>query len=111
MSTNNLKKSNETGLFRYEFIEIIVRISAFISKSRQQAGQVENNSISQTLQILLDDIIEPNSQRVNRYKFRKMLISDARVSELLNRNQSVFEAAFQNFTHDKKKTVNLEEVR
>ena len=35
LSTNNLKKSSETGLFRYEFIEIIIRIAAFIAKTRQ----------------------------------------------------------------------------
>lgn len=59
----------------------------------------------------MDDIIDPNSQRVNRYKFRKMLIQDARVSELLNRNYNVFDAAFQYFTHARKKTVNLEEIK
>ena len=59
----------------------------------------------------MDDIIDPNSQRVNRYKFRKMLIQDARVSELLNRNYNVFDAAFQYFTSARKKTVNLEEIK
>ena len=110
LSTNNFKKSGEKGLYRYEFIEIIVRISAFLAKTRHAAGQSDNNSISETLTLLLNDIILPNSQMVNRYKFRKMLISDTRVTELLNRNSDVFEQAFKYFTHDRKKTVSLEEI-
>ena len=36
VSTNNLKKSGESILYRYEFIEVIVRIAASLLK--QQSG-------------------------------------------------------------------------
>ena len=39
LSTNNFKKSGENAFYRYEFIEIIVRISSFLAKTRQASGQ------------------------------------------------------------------------
>ena len=49
VSTNTLKESGEQVLYRYEFIEILVRIAAHISRNRQGNGPADKVSISQTL--------------------------------------------------------------
>ncbi len=38
-----------------------------------------------------------------------MLVSDERILELLNQNESALQTAFKYFTHEKKKKVTLEE--
>ena len=48
---------------------------------------------------------------VNRYRFRKSLITDEKVRELLNRNEQSFQAAFNYFIHDEKCMVTLEECQ
>ena len=66
-------------------------------------------TISQTLIELITVYIIPNSQKVNRAEFRKMLISDQMVSEILVKNNDVLQQAFNYFVSAKKKTVSLEE--
>ena len=81
-----------------------------MSKDNQICAQLGANSLVSVLQALLRDVILSRVQTTNRYKFRKLLISDARVIELLNRNNSVILQAFNYFTHTRKsKTVSLEE--
>ena len=87
LSDNKYKKSIEKNLNRYEFIEVLVRIAAVLCNSRRAS---ETTTIAQTLSALLTDLIIPNSQQVNRVEFRRMLIADPRVSELLNRNSDCF---------------------
>lgn len=69
MSTNNLKKSDESILYRYEFVEVIVRIAAAIFKQSKSVG-----NLTKTLQSLFTDVIFRNARSVNKYKFRKNLI-------------------------------------
>ena len=48
---------------------------------------------------------------VNRYRFRKSLITDEKVRELLNRNEQSFQTAFNYFIHEEKSMVTLEECQ
>ena len=107
-STNNLKQKGEKQLNRYEFLEILVRISSVISKSNQHSIAVKS-SVSQTLRNLLELVILPNAQQTNRSGFIKMLTSDDRITDLLSQNEPVLQTAFKYFTHEKKKKVTLEE--
>ena len=107
LSENKYKKSIEKTLNRYEFIEVLVRIAAVLCNTRRAT---ETTTIAQTLNSLLTELIIPNSQQVNRVEFRRMLIADPRVAELLNRNSDCLKSAFSYFTDSKKKSsVNLEE--
>ena len=62
-SNHNFKKTGEKSLFRYEFLEILVRIASFISLSHQNQ---DNMTISQTLNSVISDQILPKAQKVNR---------------------------------------------
>lgn len=96
-------------MFRYEFLEILVRFASHIN-NKQVPKQPGNKSIDQILKTLITEQVIQNSQSVNRIAFRRYLINNVNVSELLNRNAEVLKASFDYFTSlPKKKTVNLEE--
>lgn len=88
-STNGPKRNNEKSLYRFEFLEILVRIAAALMKDSQAAKDGKLTSLASTLTSLLNEVIFKHAQRVNRYKFRKMLINDIHVTEILNKNAEV----------------------
>lgn len=102
---SNHKSSGEKCLNRYEFLEILVAISAM---SSTKAGK-DSQGITNTLQLLLNQRILPNAQRTYRSQFWRKIVSDERVVELLNKNIEVIQAAFNYFIHDRKNQVTLEE--
>ena len=113
VSTNTLKKSGDRNLNRYEFLEILVRIAQVVNREQNLAmtpSQIsQKKSLSQTLDHLLNEVVLQKAKKVNRYKFRRFLLHDPTLGQLVNRNIDVLEAAFNYFTHERKKYVSLEE--
>ena len=107
VSTHGFKKTGEKSLFRYEFLEILVHIAAFLHG--KQPPRQQGKSIEQILNALISEQILPNAQSVNRVNFRRFLISDQNVCELLARNAPTLRACFDYYTNHQKKTVHLEE--
>ena len=87
VTINNFKKSGDESIYRYEFLEILVRLSAFILRYQDQMNNTQGHTISTVLSELLTTIVLPRSKFINRYKFRRSLIQDRNVSELLNKNE------------------------
>ena len=74
VSTNMYKKTGEKSLYRYEFLEVLVHISAYLFG--KQPPRQKGKTKEQILDTLITDKILRNAQCVNRVNFRRYLVAD-----------------------------------
>ena len=103
VGSTNQKQNGEKSLIRFEFFEILVRIAFAIQK---ETGQ---KSLSVILSNLLTGNVLVKAQSTDKAAFRRMMVEDEKVQELLSQNSNVLRGAFEFFVHEKKRSVSLEE--
>lgn len=104
VAMHGLISSAERDLNRYEFLEIIVRLSNALYK---ESGVVETTP--QAVYKLLHDNIYPHSEEVDGEHFRRFHCYNVKVNEILQKNTTVLRRIYDSYTHSKKKFIRPEE--
>jgi hypothetical protein len=106
VAMHGLISSAERDLNRYEFLEIIVRLANALYKD---AKVCETTPLA--ILKLLKDNIYPNSEEVDGEHFRRYHCYNVKVNEILQKNATVLKKVYDNYTHNKKKFIRLDECR
>ena len=103
-SNNAFKVSAERELHRYEFVEVIVRLSLVKYKEPKLIDKLHDA----TEEILTTDII-PNNPAVDGYNFRGEHMYNLKCNEIIKKNDSVIRKLFESYLNPSKKYITLEE--
>ena len=103
-SNNKFKISAERELHRYEFVEVIVRLSLV----KYKEPKIHEKLHDATEAILLEDIL-PNNIGVDGYNFRKEHMYNLKCDEIFKKNDSVIKKLFDSFLNPSKKYITLQE--
>ena len=103
-SNNKYKNSAERELHRYEFVEVIVRLSLV----KYKEPKIHEKLHDATEQILIKDVL-PNNPSVDGYTFRKEHMYNLKCDEIFTKNDAVIRKLFESFLNPSKKYVTLEE--
>lgn len=103
-SNNRYKNSAERELHRYEFVEVIVRLSLVKYKEPKIIDKLHDA----TLEILEKDVL-PNNPSVDGYNFRKEQMYNLKCDDIFKKNEPVIRKLFDSFLNPSKKYVTLEE--
>ena len=104
VSNNPYKNSAERELHRYEFVEVIVRLSI----SKYKDPKICEKLHQATEKILLDDIIN-NNPAVDGLNFREAHMYNLKVDEIFKKNEAPITKLFESYLNPNKKFVTLEE--
>jgi hypothetical protein len=104
VSNNPYKNSAERELHRYEFVEVIVRLSL----SKYKDPKIVPNLHEAAKKILEDDII-PKNPAVDGLNFREAFMYNLKVDEIFKKNEAVITKFFESFLNPNKKFITLEE--
>ena len=103
-SNNKYKVSAERELHRYEFVEVIVRLSLV----KYKEPKIHEKLHDATLAILENDIL-PNNVGVDGYNFRKEHMYNLKCNDIFKNNDAVIRRLFESFLNPSKKYITLEE--
>ena len=103
-SNNKYKISAERELHRYEFVEVIVRLSLVKYKD----SKIYSNLHDATRVILEHDIL-PNNPSVDGYNFRKDHMYNLKCDDIFRKNENVIKKLFESFLNPSKKYLTLDE--
>jgi len=103
-SNNKYKVSAERELHRYEFVEVIVRLSLVKYKEPKIFEKLHDA----TEEILKKDII-PNNPAVDGYNFRQEHMYNLKCDEIFKKNEAQIRKLFESFLNPSKRYITLEE--
>lgn len=96
---------NEQGLCRFDFLEILVRLSG--AKFRDP-GIVP--TISEALDKLIQENVFPNADEIDWQRFREEELYNTECHLLFHKNETELKKVFNHFTHGQKKQLNGKDV-
>jgi hypothetical protein len=104
VSNNPYKNSAERELHRYEFVEVIVRLSL----SKYKDPKIVPSLHDAAKKICEEDII-PKNPAVDGLNFREAHMYNLKVDEIFKKNEAVITKFFESFLNPNKKFITLEE--
>ena len=105
VALHGLISSAERDLNRYEFLEILVRLA----NAKYKESKICATSPEALLKLLHENIY-PNSKEVNGEHFRRFQCYNVKVNEILQKNESLIKKIYDQYTHNKKRYITLEEA-
>ena len=111
VNTHGLINSAERNLQRYEFLEMVVRLSRI---KYIESGKMRGTAAA--IDKLLNEEMYPNVQEANGHDFRIRHCYNVKVNEILRKNSQVIDKIYKdkNSTiqfHQKKKYIRLDELK
>lgn len=104
VSNNPYKNSAERELHRYEFVEVLVRLS--LSKFKEPKI-VE--TLPQALEKMLSEYVYPKNPAVDGLNFREEHMYNLKVDEIFKKNEPVIKKLYESFLNPNKKYITLDE--
>lgn len=103
---NKYKNAAERELHRYEFIEVIVRLSL----SKYKEPKIVSTLAEAAEMIFVKDVI-PRNAAVDGLNFREEHMYNLKCDEIFKRNEGVINKLYESHLNPNKKYITLEECR